>query len=81
MPIYSYELKDGNCKICGGKFDLRRPVNRPELTECPLCRKPVRKVITQIHTPKILKPLAVSEAKNAGFKVYKKRDKGVYEAL
>jgi putative FmdB family regulatory protein len=81
MPIYSYQLIDGDCKICGGTFDLRRPIDRPDLTECPLCRKPVRKLISQIHTPKILKPVSPSEAKNAGFKIYKKRDKGVYEQL
>ncbi|MDR2463281.1 MAG: zinc ribbon domain-containing protein [Verrucomicrobiales bacterium] len=81
MPLYNYELIDGECKICGGKFELRRPVSRTALDECPLCRKPVRKVIAQIHTPKILKPVSVSEAKSAGFKIYKRRDKGVYEQL
>jgi putative FmdB family regulatory protein len=81
MPVYSYELIDGDCKICGGAFDLRRPINRPALAECPLCRKPVRKVVSQVHTPKLLKPVSPSAAKNAGFKLYKKRDKGVYEQL
>jgi hypothetical protein len=38
-------------------------------------------LISQIHTPKLLKPVSPSEAKNAGFKIYKKRDKGVYEQL
>ncbi|MDR1146163.1 MAG: zinc ribbon domain-containing protein [Verrucomicrobiales bacterium] len=81
MPIYSYELIAGECKICGGQFDLRRPLDRPALTDCPLCRKPVRKVVAQVNTPKLLKPIAPSAAKNAGFKIYQKRDQGVYEAL
>ncbi|MDR1191306.1 MAG: zinc ribbon domain-containing protein [Verrucomicrobiales bacterium] len=81
MPLYGYELIDGDCKICGGKFELRRPVDRPGLTECPLCRKPVRKVIGQIHTPKLLKPVSPAEARSAGFKIYQKRDRGVYERL
>lgn len=81
MPIYEYELTDGDCKACGGRFELRRPVNREPLTACPLCRKPVRKVISQVHSPRVAKPLSVSEARNAGFSVLQRRDQGVYEKL
>ncbi len=82
MPIYEYELADGgSCKICKGKFELRRPVDRPALTHCPLCRKPVRKVVSQVNTPKVTKPLSVSDAKKAGFTIFEKRDVGVYEKL
>ena len=81
MPIYTYELVSGDCKVCGGRFDLRRPLDRPQLKECPLCRKPVKKVMGLVSTPKVTKKVSVSDAKQAGFKVYKKRDKGVYEAL
>lgn len=79
MPIYEYELIDGDCRACGGRFELRRPVSRPPLTHCPCCRKPVRKVVSGVSSPKILKPLSVSDAKKAGFTVYEKREKGVYE--
>ena len=81
MPIYQYELVDGECKVCGGCFELNRPVDRPALEACPLCRKPVRKCIGNFSTPKVLKPIGPAEARNAGFKIYKKRDKGVYEQL
>ena len=81
MPIYEYEVVDGGCKACGGRFELRRPVNRPPLTNCPLCRKVVRKVISGVSSPKITKPLSVTDAKKAGFAIYEKRDKGVYEKL
>lgn len=81
MPIYEYELIDGDCKACKGRFELLRPLDRPPLTNCPLCRKPVRKVISQISTPTITKPLSISAAKNAGFTVLEKRDQGVYEKL
>lgn len=82
MPIYEYEILEGDsCKACGGKFELRRPLDRPELTACPLCKKAVRKVITAPSTPKISKPLSVSDAKKAGFSILKRRDKGVYERL
>lgn len=79
MPIYEYELCDGDCKVCGGKFSLRRPATRPPLTKCPLCRKPVRKLISQVNSPTKLKPLSISEAKSAGFTVLKKVGKGEYE--
>lgn len=81
MPIYEYEVIDGGCRVCGGKFELRRPVSRPPLTSCPLCKKAVRKVISEVNTPKIAKPLSVSDAKKAGFTVLERRDKGVYEKL
>jgi len=79
MPIYEYELVDGDCRACGGRFELRRPLSRPPLTHCPLCKKAVRKVISGANSPRITKPLSVSDAKKAGFTVYEKRDKGVYE--
>ena len=80
MPIYEYELVDGgDCKVCGGSFALNRPMSRPALIECPLCRKPVRKIISTVSSPMKLKPLSVTDAKKAGFTIYKKTGKGEYE--
>lgn len=79
MPLYEFELTEGDCKACGGRFTLRRPINAPELTRCPACRKPVRKIISSFNTPTKLKPLSVSDAKKAGFTVLKKVSKGEYE--
>lgn len=79
MPIYEYELIEGDCKVCGGRFELRRPVNRPPLERCPLCRKAVRRVISRVFTPELTKPLSVAAAKQAGFAVYERREAGVYE--
>lgn len=86
MPIYEYLSEDPDdpersCRICSRGFELRRPVDRPALEACPLCRHPVRKVISRINTPKITKPLSVSDAKKAGFTILERRDKGVYEKL
>lgn len=80
MPLYEYELCDGGgCKVCGGRFTLRRPLSAPELTSCPACKKPVRKLISSFSTPSISKPLSISDAKKAGFTVLKKVSKGEYE--
>jgi hypothetical protein len=54
-------------------------VSAPPLENCPLCRKPVCKLISSFSTPKILKPLSVADARSAGFKVYKRVGKGEYE--
>ena len=79
MPIYEYELCEGDCKICGGKFTLSRPISAPELKNCPLCKKPVRKIISSFNSPVKAKPLSVTDAKKAGFQVYKRLGKGEYE--
>ena len=79
MPLYEYELCDGDCVVCGGKFTLRRPISAPALTQCPLCKRPVRKLISSFNSPIHAKPLSVSDAKKAGFTVLKRLGKGEYE--
>ena len=69
----------GKCKVCGGKFTLRRPLSAKPLTHCPACKKPVRKIISTFNSPHKLKPLSISDAKKAGFTVLKKVSKGEYE--
>jgi putative FmdB family regulatory protein len=79
MPLYEYELCEGDCKVCGGKFTLNRPLSATPLTNCPACRKPVRKIISSFSSPHKLKPVSISDAKKAGFTVLKKISKGEYE--
>ena len=79
MPYYEYEPCEGGCTICGGKFTLRRPINAPELKVCPLCKKPVRKIISTFNSPVKLKPVSLTDAKKAGFTVLKRVSKGEYE--
>jgi putative FmdB family regulatory protein len=79
MPIYEYELIEGDCKVCGGKFTLNRPLSAKPLTNCPACKKPVRKLLSTFSSPHKLKPLSISAAKSAGFTVLKKSSKGEYE--
>jgi len=79
MPIYEYELTDGDCSACGGKFTLMRPLSAAPLTQCPACKKPIRKIISSFSSPLKLKPLSITDAKKAGFTVLKKSSKGEYE--
>lgn len=81
MPLYEYELCDGKCVACGGRFTLRRPITAKEITACPACKKPIRKLISGFTTPSITKPVSISDAKKAGFAVLKRVNKGEYEAL
>ncbi|MEM6916238.1 MAG: zinc ribbon domain-containing protein, partial [Verrucomicrobiota bacterium] len=61
---------------------VRRPVTRPPMETCPICKCPVKKLISQgVNSPKVAKPLSVSDAKSAGFTVLEKRDEGTYEKL
>jgi putative FmdB family regulatory protein len=76
MPLYEYELCEGNCAACGGKFTLRRPLSAAPLTECPACKKPVRRVWSTFSSPRTL---SISDAKKAGFTVLKRVNKGEYE--
>lgn len=79
MPIYEYELCEGDCNVCHGRFTLNRPIGREALEKCPLCRKPVRKILSTFNTPKITKPVSITDAKKAGFTVLKKVSHGEYE--
>ena len=83
MPIYEYIAVDPQkgCASCRKGFELRRPLDRPALEECPICKQPVKKVVSSVNTPSVSKPLSVSDAKSAGFTVMERRDKGVYEKL
>ncbi len=81
MPLYEYEHVEPGCPSGKDRFTIRRPVGAPPLTRCPLCKKPVRRVYSTFFTPNLLKPLSVTDAKKAGFTVYKRVSKGEYERL
>ena len=86
MPIYEYESEapddpGRSCRICRRGFELRRPADREALVKCLICKNPVKKVVSRVSSPRVSKPLSVSDAKKAGFTVLEKRDQGVYEKL
>ena len=84
MPLYEYITKcpddaENSCRVCSKGFELRRPVDRAPLEVCPLCRNAVRKVISKVNSPRVVKPFSTVDAKKAGFTVLEKKDEGVYE--
>ena len=86
MPLYEYlsenpDDPERSCVRCAKGFELRRPVDRDPLEACPLCKNPVKKVISRVNSPRVAKPFSAQAAKNAGFTVLEKRDEGVFEKL
>lgn len=84
MPLYEYtstepDNSEKSCRICVKGFELRRPVDREPLKVCPLCKNAVKKVISKVNSPRVVKPFSTVDAKKAGFTVLEKRDEGVYE--
>lgn len=73
MPVHRYVPLKAPCKLCGEGFDHRHEVSDAALTACPTCGQAVaRASIQQINTPKLLAPISVSKAKQAGFTVMKR---------
>lgn len=80
MPIHRYVPKKSPCKLCGDGFDHHQAASVPALDTCPTCGQPVARTnIQSVNTPKLLKPLSVSDAKSLGFSVFKKTSSGEFE--
>lgn len=80
MPVYRYAPLKPPCKLCGEGFDHQQPASDAALSACPKCGQPVaRAAVHSVNTPKLMKPLSVSDAKKAGFTVLKRISSGEYE--
>lgn len=82
MPIYEYTAADQghNCPHCASRFEIFARISDPELTYCPQCGAPVKRLISvasviggQAHL------LKESHFSKRGFTQYKKAGGGVYE--
>ena len=79
MPLYEYELCEGRCETCGGRFAVPQAIGAAALAVCPSCLLPVRKIISLPNVPRITQPVSHIDAKKAGFTIYKRIAKGEYE--
>lgn len=80
MPVYRYIPAKTPCKLCGEGFDHRQNSGDPALTACPTCGQAVARSVAQaVNTPKLLAPLSVSSAKQAGFTILKRTSNGDFE--
>ncbi len=81
MPLARFRPVSGNCKLCRGEVELPLAVNEPDPCECPKCGQAISRSPTLVAPQmKVLRKPSSSEAKSAGFKVYKRLGKGEYES-
>jgi putative FmdB family regulatory protein len=75
MPIYEYEHQEKAC-YKGAVFEVKQSLDAKELTKCPWCGRPVKKIVSpvSVNTPK-----TDTEVRDAGFTKLVRRDDGVYE--
>jgi len=80
MPLFKYRPTTPPCRICGKGFEVIQPSGDPPLEECPTCGQSViRNQASAVSTPKVTRATTNSEAKSAGFKVYKRTSDGSFE--
>ena len=80
MPLHFYAPLSSPCRLCGAGFEHRQAARAPELTACPTCGQPVRRLAAQpVNSPKLSAPLSVSRARQAGFTVLKRTAGGEFE--
>ena len=75
MPVYEYEHLQAACKL-GKVFECEQSIHDPQLTVCPQCDRPIKKIISRIN---ISCPKSNRELRDLGFTKLVRRDNGVYE--
>lgn len=78
MPRYDYELSEGACDFCGGRFEVTQPMKEAPLTECPMCDRAVRRCFS---VPGIKVIRSNAELRSLGLMKLEKRADGTYENL
>ena len=78
MPRYDYELIEGGCDYCGGRFEVAQSMREDPLTECPMCDRPVRRCFS---APGVKVERSNAELRDLGFMKLEKRSDGSYENL
>lgn len=80
MPIYDYIAERDGCEHCRQPFEIMRKLSEAELSACPRCGGPVRRIIS---APGIaaggVHRLKEGHLEKHGFTQYRKVGKGVYE--
>jgi len=51
VPLYGYELCEGRCETCGGRFAVPQTIGAAALAVCPRCRLAARKIISLPNGP------------------------------
>lgn len=81
MPIYEYAPKSGQCRRCGGRFEVYQKFADAKLRRCPDCNKPAVRVVSAPAVPSGKYSTSDSRVKELGMTKYKKAGDGVYERV
>ena len=79
MPIYEYAPKSGQCKQCGGRFEVYQKIADAKLRKCPDCAKPVERQISAVPVHGKFSTKSDSRIKDLGMTKYVKTSDGSYE--
>ena len=80
MPIYEYELLQGDCQICTGRFDALQSVSEDPLQRCPTCGLQVKRVVSQA-TFKTRSKFSAGKAGEKGLTTYQRTQEGQWEKV
>ncbi len=79
MPIYEYKHTDKRGETCEEAFETFQRMSEDALTKCPVCSKPVQRLISRFSGN--IDKMGNARLKELGFQKLVKRDKGVYEKM
>ena len=80
MPIYEYELVEGECQMCPGRFEVLQDLGDDPVKHCPGCGLACVKVVSSASFA--FKRTADPEmAARRGFTTWKKAKKGQWEKV
>jgi putative FmdB family regulatory protein len=80
MPIYEYMPTSAeSCSYCAQGFEQLQRMRDAELASCPMCRAPVRRVLSAPSLARSGPSLDPANVEKHGFTQYRKAGKGVYQ--
>ncbi|MBI9016027.1 MAG: zinc ribbon domain-containing protein [Phycisphaerae bacterium] len=77
MPIYVYKAKEDGCDSCKDGFEVFQTMSEKELTKCPQCGQPIKKVPANFGGGE--PSMSNSKLRDLGFTKLVKRGDGSYE--
>ena len=80
MPIYEYELSEGECQMCPGRFEVLQDINEEAVKHCPGCGLPCKKVVSRASFA-IHREVDPEKAAARGFTTWKRAKKGQWEKV
>lgn len=80
MPIYEYELIDGECQMCPGRFEALQGIDEPHLKHCPGCGLPCMRVVSNVSFS-LRETSDPEKAAKKGFTTWKRARKGEWEKI